>query len=54
MRIAGKEIEDECTKCGDILECELFRQGHGIHQERNNVTEMIRCQMEHREMGDGG
>lgn len=28
MQIAGKEIKDECSKCGNILECELFRQGH--------------------------
>ena len=30
MKIMGKEINDECSKCGNILECELFRQGHGI------------------------
>lgn len=34
MRIFGKEITDECSKCGNVLECELFRQGHGIKQER--------------------
>lgn len=49
MRIAGKEINDECSKCGNILECELFRQGHGIKQERENVAKMIECQMKHRE-----
>ena len=32
MKIMGKEINDECSKCGNILECELFRQGHGIKQ----------------------
>lgn len=48
MRIAGKEINDECSKCGNILECELFRQGHGIKQERENVAKMIECQMNHR------
>lgn len=49
MRIAGKEINDECSKCGNILECELFRQGHGIKQERENAAKMIECQMKHRE-----
>lgn len=49
MQIAGKEIKDECAKCGNILECELFRQGHGIKQERENVAKMIECQMKHRE-----
>ena len=49
MQIAGKEIKDECSKCGQILECELFRQGHGIKQERENITKMIACQMKHRE-----
>lgn len=49
MKIMGKEINDECSKCGNILECELFRQGHGIKQERENVAKMIECQMEHRE-----
>lgn len=41
MRIAGKEINDECVHCGEILECELFKQGHGIRQERTNVVQMI-------------
>nr|DAM33926.1 MAG TPA: RNA polymerase subunit [Caudoviricetes sp.] len=49
MQIAGKEINDECSKCGNILECELFSQGHGIKQERENVAKMIECQMKHRE-----
>lgn len=49
MRIEGKEINDECSKCGNILECELFRQGHGIKQERENIAKMIKCQMKHRE-----
>lgn len=48
MKIMGKEINDECSKCGNILECELFRQGHGIKQERENVAKMIECQMNHR------
>ena len=49
MKIMGKEINDECSKCGNILECELFRQGHGLRQERDNVAKMIECQMKHRE-----
>lgn len=49
MQIAGKEINDECSRCGNILECELFRQGHGIKQERENIAKMIECQMKHRE-----
>ena len=48
MKVFGKEIDDECSKCGNILECELFRQGHGIKQERENVAKMIECQMKHR------
>ena len=47
MRIFGKDIKDECQHCGDILQCELFRQGHGIRQERSNITQMFACQMEH-------
>lgn len=49
MKIAGREIKDECQHCGEILQCELFRKGHGIKCERENITEMIKCQMEHRE-----
>lgn len=49
MKIMGKEINDECSKCGNILECELFRQGHGIKQERENIAKMIACQMKHRQ-----
>lgn len=49
MRIAGKEINDECVNCGEILECKLFKQGHGIKQERTNVAQMFSCQMKHRE-----
>lgn len=52
MRIAGKEINDECTHCGEILECELFRQGHGIRQERSNIAELFKCQMDHRRRRD--
>lgn len=35
MRIAGKEINDECVHCGEILECELFKQG-ARNQTRKN------------------
>lgn len=49
MRIAGKEIHDECQYCGKVLECELLRQGHGIRRKRENVAAMIRCQIEHQE-----
>lgn len=47
MQIYGKEIKDECSKCGEVLQCELFLQGHGIKRDRENVTEMVSCQMEH-------
>ena len=49
MRIAGKEIKDECQYCGEVLQCELFRQGHGIKQDRSHISEMVRCQMNHKE-----
>lgn len=49
MKIAGKEIKDECQYCGEILQCELFRQGHGIRQARTNIVEMVRCQIRHEE-----
>lgn len=49
MKVAGKEIKDECQYCGEILQCELFRQGHGIKQERYNITEMLKCQFRHKE-----
>lgn len=48
MRLAGKEIKDECEKCGEILVCELTRQGHGIGQARTNITKMVACQMQHK------
>ena len=54
MIIAGKEIKDECEKCGEILECELTRQGHGIGQARNNMTKMVACQMWHKEKRTSG
>lgn len=47
MKIYGKEINDECKFCGKILECSLFKEGHGIECERINVTKMLACQIEH-------
>ena len=52
MRLAGKEIKDECEKCGEILVCELTRQGHGICQPRTNITQMVECQISHKENND--
>lgn len=49
MKIHGKEIKDECSECGKVLQCELFLDGHGIQRERNNFTEMIACQFKHKE-----
>ncbi len=49
MRIAGKEIHDECIECGEMLQCELFRKGHGIKGKREDVSEMVKCQMKHQE-----
>ena len=54
MRLAGKEIKDECEKCGEILECELTRQGHGIGKVRTNMTKMVECQMQHKEKRTSG
>lgn len=47
MLIGGKEIKDECSRCGNILQCELCRQGHGIRQDRKNIAKMINCQLDH-------
>lgn len=49
MIIGGKEIKGECQYCGKILECELFRQGHGIKQPRTNISKMLECQFAHRD-----
>ena len=54
MRLAGKEIKDECEKCGEILACELTRQGHGIGQERKKKKKMVSCQMQHKEKMTSG
>lgn len=48
-----EKIKDECGTCGNRLECELFKQGHGINQDRTNVTKMIVCQMNHRRKREG-
>ena len=40
----------ECSKCGEVLQCELFLQGHGIKRDRENVTEMVSCQMKHQKI----
>lgn len=48
MKISIKEIADECQHCGDILVCQLCREGHGINRERINVTQMVTCQIEHK------
>ena len=53
MILAGKEIKDECEKCGEILVCELTRQGHGIGQARTNMTKIVSCQMRHKEKRNG-
>lgn len=44
-----RSIRDECSNCGEILQCELCKQGHGLNGDRENVVEMIKCQFEHRE-----
>lgn len=52
MKYQGREINDECSRCGNILDCELFRKGHGIGTEREHVADMIKCQFEHKERHD--
>lgn len=52
MKIRGKEIKDECQYCGQILGCDLFRQGHGIGQDRENIVQMVRCQIQHKQQRD--
>ena len=41
------EIRDECSKCGEIVTCELCRKGHGIRRPRESFSEMVECQLEH-------
>lgn len=47
VKLGNKEIDDECARCGDILTCELCKDGHGVLRERSRITEMIECQYEH-------
>ena len=54
IKLGGKEIKDECERCGEILVCELTRDGHGIQRERSRMTEMLKCQMEHECRRKGG
>ncbi len=54
MKYQGREINDECSRCGNILDCELFRKGHGIGTEREHVADMLRCQFKHKERHDKG
>ena len=54
MKYQGKEIKDEGSRCGNILDCELFRKGHGIGTEREHVADMLRCQFKHKERHDKG
>lgn len=54
MLIFGKQITDECSRCGQVLECELFRQGHGIKCDRQNISKMLECQFDHREKRENG
>ena len=49
VALAGRRITDECSQCGLILTCELCRQGHGINVERSNVSQMVACQIKHRD-----
>lgn len=49
MRLGNVYFDDECSMCGDVLQCELCREGHGIGVERTNITKMIGCQMRHYE-----
>lgn len=48
MLVYGKQITDECQYCGEVLQCELFKDGHGIHWERNRIPQMVDCQIDHR------
>ena len=43
-----KDVQDTCKDCCEIFTCELCKQGHGIKQERSNVSKMIGCQIDHR------
>lgn len=47
MKIAGKEIKGECAFCGNVLQCELFKNGYGIKTERKNISQLLECQFKH-------
>ncbi len=48
MKIYGREMTEECSYCEILLQCDLMKKGHGIGiSERENVGEMIDCQMNH-------
>lgn len=47
QKLGNKIITDECSLCGDLLTCELCKDGHGILRERSRITEMMICQDEH-------
>lgn len=49
MRLGNVYFDDECAVCGNVLECDLCKDGHGIGRERTRMVEMVRCQFEHYE-----
>jgi len=48
IEVNGKKITDECEYCGELTECELFRDGHGIGRERCRMVELVVCQRKHK------
>lgn len=54
IEIKGKMIKDECELCGEVLQCELCRDGHGIGRDRCRIAEMVRCQRKHKESREDG
>lgn len=52
QKIGNKVINDECALCGDILTCELCKDGHGILRVRSRITEMLECQIRHEDERD--
>ena len=49
IKIRGKEIKDECEFCGELTLCPLFMDGHGFNGERKRMSDMVRCQRDHKE-----
>lgn len=49
IKIRGKEIKDECELCGELTVCPLFMDGHGFNGERKRISDMVRCQRDHKE-----